>query len=42
MKKMPKIRIPVAPPGRVMKSVKDYSRKTQAVIVAREMTTSEE
>ncbi len=33
MKRMPKIRIPVAPPGKVMKSVKDYDRKMQSVVI---------
>lgn len=42
MKKMTKIRIPVAPPGKVMKSAKDYDRKMQSVLVALEIIESKE
>lgn len=37
MQKMPKLRIPVAPPGKVMKSAKDYDRNRQAALLTSEI-----
>ncbi|MDK9719451.1 MAG: hypothetical protein OEL57_16335 [Trichlorobacter sp.] len=40
MKKIPNFRIPVAPPGKVMKSARDYDRKMQAKFIARDFSES--